>query len=107
VATPFAFRGFEHFKHSRNVRLADNPVDFQDLLVQALRSERYDPGPTDVAQLDRLVWTATLQDLPEQFAALPRRERDASANLPMLRSADRGEGFLSALSQRLGLWRRS
>lgn len=102
VATPFAFRGFEHFKHSPNVRLAGNPVDFQDLLVQALRSERDDPAPTDVAQLDRLLWTATLQVLPDQLAALPRRERGASANLPAPRSIDGPKRFLHALSQWLG-----
>lgn len=107
VATPFAFRGFEHFKHSRNVRLADNPVDFQDLLVQALRSERYDPGPTDVAQLDRLVWTATLQDLPDQLASLPRRERGGSANLPAPRSINGARRFLRALTHRLGSWTRN
>ncbi|MBN9552624.1 MAG: hypothetical protein J0H31_28165 [Alphaproteobacteria bacterium] len=107
VATPFAFRGFEQFKHSRNVRLADNPMDFQDLLVQALRSERYDPGPTDVAQLDRLLWTATLQDLPDQLAALPRRERGGAANLPASRWGNGPKRFLRALSQRLGSWTRN
>ncbi|WP_181183676.1 glycosyltransferase [Mesorhizobium sp. CU3] len=103
VATPFAFRGYEHFKHWRSVRLADNPVDFQQLLVQVLRSERRDPLSADAAQLKGLLWTATLQDLSQLFAALPRRGRDASANLPMLRSADVFAGFLSAISQRLGL----
>jgi hypothetical protein len=107
VATPFAFRGFEHFKHSRNVRLAENPADFQDLLVKALRSERYDPSRLDAAQLDRLLWTATLQHLPDQFAALPRRERGASGDLPMPRSVNGTRGFLSALSQRLGLRKRN
>jgi len=107
VATSFAFRGFEHFKHLRNVQLADNPADFQDLLVKALRSERYDPRSADVAQLDRLLWTATLQDLPDQFAALPRRERGASANLLMLRSVSGPKRLLTALSQRLGLRRRN
>ena len=107
VATSFAFRGFEPFKHWPNVQLADNPADFQVLLVKALRSERYDPGSTDVAQLDRLLWTATLQDLPDQFAALPRREGAASANLPVLRSVNGPKRFLGTLSQRLGLWRRS
>lgn len=107
VATPFAFRGYEHFRHWPSVQLADNAADFRRLLVEALRSERRDPGSADAAQLHRLVWTATLRDLPQQLAALPRRGRDASANLPALRPADGGEGFLSALSRRLGLRRRS
>ncbi|RWH69799.1 MAG: glycosyltransferase [Mesorhizobium sp.] len=107
VGTPFAFRGYEHFRHWPSVRLADNAADFQRLLVEALRSERRDPGSADAAQLHGLVWTATLQGLPQQLAALPRRGRDASENLRALRSADGGEGFLHALSQRLGLRRKS
>jgi hypothetical protein len=106
VATPFAFRGYEHFTHWPNVRLADNAADFRRLLVEALRSERRDPGSADAAQLHGLVWTATLQDLPRQLADLPRRGRDASATLPALRLADKAEGVLSALSRRLGLRRK-
>ena len=107
VATPFAFRGYEDFKHGRNVQLAHSPADFQKLLVKALRSERDDPGPADLAQSDGLLWTATLQDLPEQFAALPRRERRAPQNSPMLRSGNGPSHFLRWLSQRLALWRKS
>jgi len=87
--------------------LAHSPADFQKLLVKALRSEGDDPGPADLAQLDGLLWTATLQDLPEQFAALPRRERRAPQNSPMLRSGNGPSHFLRWLSQRLALWRKS
>ncbi|TPI36194.1 glycosyltransferase family 4 protein [Mesorhizobium sp. B3-1-9] len=98
VATTFALRGYEQFKHWRNVRLADRPDDFRDLLVQALRSEPEELKSADIAQLDTLLWTSTLRRLSEQFAALPRRQRQATAN------AANGRGrFLRGLLRRLGL----
>jgi glycosyltransferase involved in cell wall biosynthesis len=100
VATSFAFRGYEHFRHWQNVRLADKPEDFRDLLVQALRSEPKELGSADAAQLDTLLWTATLQKLSEQFAALPRRQRQAMA-------VDGPGGFLPGLLRRVGLLRKS
>ena len=100
VATSFAFRGYEQFKHRENVWLADRPEDFRDLLVQALRSEPKALTPADIAKLDTLLWTATLQKLPAQFAALPRRQRQAAA-------VDGSGGFLPGLLRRMGLWRKS
>ncbi|TPJ53899.1 glycosyltransferase [Mesorhizobium sp. B2-7-1] len=100
VATSFAFRGYEHFRHWQNVRLADKPEDFRDLLVQALRSEPKELGSAGVAQLDSLLWAATLQKLPEQFAALPRRQRQAMA-------VDGPGGLLPGLLRRMGLLRKS
>ena len=111
VATPFAFRGYEHFAHLRNVGLADNPGDFQALLVKALRSDPDDLepvgfGPADSAQLDSLLWSATLQSLPAQFAALPPRQRRVPANLPM-RSVAGPRDFLRALRRWFGAGRKS
>nr|WP_246672046.1 MULTISPECIES: glycosyltransferase [unclassified Mesorhizobium] len=98
VATTFALRGYEQFKHWRNVRLADRPDDFRDLLAQALRSEPEELKSADIAQLDTLLWTSTLRRLPEEFAALPRRQRQVTAN-PV-----NGRGrHLRGLLQRLGL----
>ncbi|WP_225248042.1 glycosyltransferase [Mesorhizobium sp. J8] len=100
VATSFAFRGYEQFKHWRNVRLADRPEDFRDLLAQALRSEPEALTQADIAQLDTLLWTETLQKLPGLFAALPRRRHQAPA-------VDDPGGFLPGLLRRMGLWRKS
>ncbi|WP_430682348.1 glycosyltransferase [Mesorhizobium australafricanum] len=101
VATSFAFRGYEHFRHWQNVRLADNPADFQDSLVKALRSEAAVLKSTEIEQLDTLLWTETLQRLPEQFAALPRQRR-VPAN-----QANGSGRFIPGLLQRLGLRRKS
>ena len=98
VATSFALRGYEQFKHWRNVRLADRPGDFRDLLAQALRSEPEQLKSADIAQLDTLLWSSTLQRLPEQFAALPRRQRQVPAN-----PTDGRGRFVHGLLQRLGL----
>ena len=98
VTTSFALRGYEQFKHWRNVRLADRPGDFRDLLAQALRSEPEQLKSADIAQLDTLLWSSTLQRLPEQFAALPRRQRQVPAN-----PTDGRGRFVHGLLQRLGL----
>ena len=68
--------------------------------MQALRSEPKALTPADIAKLDTLLWTATLQKLPAQFAALPRRQRQAAA-------VDGSGGFLPGLLRRMGLWRKS
>lgn len=75
VATSFAFRGYEHFAHDENVGLADNPAEFQDLLLKALRGSPRRVEAQDDERLDALLWTATLRNLPEQLAALPKRSR--------------------------------
>ncbi|WP_411969860.1 glycosyltransferase [Mesorhizobium sp. CA12] len=98
VATSFALRGYEQFKHWPNVRLADRPEDFRDVLAQALRSEPETLNSADIAQLDTLLWSSTLRKLPELFAALPRRQRQ-----PAAKPADGRGRFLHGLLQRLGL----
>ncbi|MBZ9733010.1 glycosyltransferase [Mesorhizobium sp. CA18] len=102
VATSFALRGYEQFQHWPNVRLADRPEDFRDVLAQALRSEPETLNSADIAQLDTLLWSSTLRKLPELFAALPRRQRQPAAN-----PGDGRGRFLHGLLQRLGLRRRS
>jgi hypothetical protein len=104
VATSFALRGYERFAHDQNVELADHPGHFQDLLAKALRGKPRHIDSTDTGQLESLLWTATLKNLPEQFAALPRRRRRLPMGRRLLRTVD---GFLSALSRRLGFRKKS
>ncbi|WP_244571240.1 glycosyltransferase [Mesorhizobium carmichaelinearum] len=107
VATPFAFRGYERFAHDQNVELADHPEHFQDLLAKALRGKSMQIEPTHAGQLESLLWTATLRNLPEQFAALPRHRRRAPTGWRLSRPVDGSRRFLRALSRRLGLREKS
>ena len=63
VATDYAFRGFEAYLKLPNIRRANEKLEFQEALQEALRTGYIEPTAKDVALARRVGWTYCLKGL--------------------------------------------
>lgn len=70
VATPTAFRGFEHFSESEGVRIAGQPKDFSIALREAMAAPPLTLSKAEQERRRSVLWESTLRELPRHVSSL-------------------------------------
>lgn len=70
VATPMAFRGFEHFADSEGVRIAGQPKEFLTALREAMAAPPLILSEAEQERRRSVLWESTLRELPEHVSSL-------------------------------------